>query len=310
MLSILVPVYNFNIVSLVQELQKQASLAGIPFEIIVMDDASSVLLKDQNKEVASLSGVIFIELSENIGRSRIRNKLASMATYSSLLFMDCDAEVPDPEYIKNYLPYCGKDVVVCGGRTYHSEPPEEPEHILRWLFGVHREQIPATIRSQKPYHSFMTANFMISKAVLSRIRFDESIIQYGHEDTLFGFELRRNNIPVIHIQNPLVHIGLEIAREFLRKTSESVANLLSLVEQGKISLDDCHDIRLLRAYESLRRMHMVKLYLKLYNQVERTVMRNLTGNNPSLFAFDLYKLFLLTKLIHQGNHPLPVLGRL
>jgi glycosyltransferase involved in cell wall biosynthesis len=310
MISILVPVYNFRIVTLVEELHRQVTLAGIPFEIIVMDDGSSLLLKDQNKEVAALPGVTFIELAENIGRSRIRNKLASMATYSSLLFMDCDAEIPDPEYINNYLPYCGKDVVVCGGRTYHSEPPEEPEHILRWLYGVHREQIPATIRSQNPYHSFMTANFMISKAVLSRIGFDESIIQYGHEDTLFGFELRKNNIPVIHIQNPLVHIGLEIAREFLRKTSESVSNLISLVEHGKISLSDCHDIRLLRAFESLRRMHMVRIYLKVYYQVERAVMRNLTGSNPSLRAFDMYKLFLLTKLVHQGNHPIPALGRL
>lgn len=309
MISILIPVYNFNIVSLVQELQRQASLESIPFEIIVMDDCSSELLKDQNKDVANLPGVKFIELKENIGRSRIRNKLASMASYSSLLFMDCDSEAPDPQYIRNYLPYCGKDIVVCGGRTYHVDPPDEPEHILRWLYGVHREQIPASIRSQQPYHAFMTANFMISKMLLSQIGFDESIIQYGHEDTLFGFELRKKQIPIIHIQNPLVHIGLEIAREFLRKTSESVANLLNLVEHGKIGLDDCHDIRLLRAYEFLRRMRMVSVYLKFYYQVERSVMRNLLGTNPSLRRFDLYKLFLLSKMIRHGNHPIPAMSR-
>lgn len=309
MISILIPVYNFKIVSLVTELQRQVSLESIPYEIIVMDDCSSELLRDQNKDVASLPGVKFIELGENIGRSRIRNKLASMACYSTLLFMDCDSEVPDPHYIHNYLPYCGKDMVVCGGRVYTPEAPEEPEHILRWLYGISREQIPASVRGRQPYRGFMTANFMISKMVLSQIGFDESIIQYGHEDTLFGFALRKKKIPVVHIQNPLVHIGLEIAREFLRKTGESVANLLSLVEQGKIDLQDCQDIRLLRAYEMLRRMRIVRLYLRVYQQLERGVMQNLLGTNPSLKAFDLYKLFLLSRLIHQGNHPIPALSR-
>jgi glycosyltransferase involved in cell wall biosynthesis len=310
MISILIPVFNFNIVSLVRELQRQISLESVPYEIIVMDDCSSELLRDQNKDVASLPGVTFIELTENIGRSRIRNRLASIANYSTLLFMDCDSEVSDDQYIRNYLPYCGKDMVVCGGRSYHPEAPEEPEHILRWLYGVRREQIPASVRGIQPYRSFMTANFMISKMVLSQIGFDESIVHYGHEDTLFGFALRKSKIPVLHIQNPLLHIGLEISREFLRKTGESVTNLLSLVEQGKIDLRDCQDIRVLRAYELLRRWHLVRLYLRFYHQFERGIMQNLLGTNPSLKAFDLYKLFMLSRLIHQGNHPIPALNRL
>ena len=90
MLSILIPVYNFNIVPLVKELHGQASRLSIPFEIIVLDDCSSELLRDQNKEVSSLPGVKFKILDRNIGRARIRNRLAEMAKYSSLLFMDCD----------------------------------------------------------------------------------------------------------------------------------------------------------------------------------------------------------------------------
>lgn len=310
MISILIPIYNFNIVSLVTELHRQAVKAHIPFEIIVLDDCSSELLRDQNKDVNNLAGVKFFELDKNIGRASIRNRLASMAAYSTLLFMDCDSEVSEKDFINNYLPFCGKDVVVCGGRIYRQDPPEEPDLLLRWLYGVHREQLSVRVRSNNPYRSFMTNNFLISRSILSQIPFDESIVQYGHEDTLFGFELKRKGIPVIHIHNPLIHIGLEIAREFIRKSSEGIENLLTLIHVGKISRHDFMDIRLLKAFDVLYRFRAVKLYLHLYNQVERIVMDNLMGTNPSMRAFDLYKLALLAKLIRKNKTSVPYFSRL
>jgi glycosyltransferase involved in cell wall biosynthesis len=301
MLSILIPVYNFNIVSLVKELHRQALKASIQFEIIVLDDCSSELLRDQNKEVGTLTGVHFIELDKNIGRARIRNRLAELAKYPTLLFMDCDSEVSSDKYIENYLPYFGKELVVCGGRIYKNDPPEEPEYMLRWLYGVLREQIQARLRNIKPYRSFMTNNFLLSKSIMLQIQFDESIVQYGHEDTLFGLELRKRNIKVIHIHNPLIHIGLEIASEFLRKTSEGIENLLTLINNGKIAQDDFKDIRVLRAYGILKKYRLVNIYLFFYNFVANIVIRNLLGSNPSILAFDLYKLFLFSSLIKRNK---------
>lgn len=299
MLSILIPVYNFNIVQLVTELHRQATKASVPFEIIVLDDCSSTLLRDQNKVVASLTNVKFYELDRNVGRSCIRNRLAEMAAYSTLLFMDCDSEVPTDNYIENYLPYCGQEMVVCGGRMYRSEPPDEPEYILRWLFGITKEQISEVIRNLNPYRSFMTNNFLIAKSIILQIQFDESIIQYGHEDTLFGLELRKRGIPVKHIRNPLIHIGLEISQEFLRKTNEGIENLLTLLRNGKIDRNDIKDIKLLRAYELIRKYRLVGIYLFFYSFVSSPVMRNLLGSNPSIFAFDLYKLSIISQLIRK-----------
>jgi len=299
MLSILIPVYNFNIVSLVTELHRQAIKAGIPFEIIILDDGSSALLRDQNMEVANLTGVKFTELDKNIGRSRIRNRLADLAQYPTLLFMDCDSEVPSDNYIKNYLPYCESDTVVCGGNIYSEQPPEEPEFQLRWLYGVKKEQRPPAVRNINPYRSFMTNNFLIARSIFHKIQFDESIIQYGHEDTLFGLELKKRGIPVKHINNPLYHIGLEIASEFLRKTSEAIDNLLTLLNEGKILRNDIKNIKLLRAYGILKKYRMVKIYLLFYEFISNMVMRNLLGSNPGIFAFDLYKLSLISKLIHK-----------
>jgi len=299
MLSILIPVYNFNIISLVNELHRQAVKADVPFEIIVLDDRSSELLRDQNKDVSKLPGVRFIELDKNIGRASIRNRLTELALYPCFLFMDCDAEIPDEQYIKRYLPYVNKQIVVCGGRIYREEQPEEPEYMLRWLYGIRREQTVAVIRNKAPYRSFMTNNFMISRDIMQQVRFDESITQYGHEDTLFGLELKKKCIPIIHVQNPLIHIGLEIASEFIRKSGEGIDNLLTLIDTGKIGRNDFSDIRLLRAYDLLRKNKQVKVYRFFYNFITQAVMRNLLGSNPSMMAFDLYKLSVLTQLIKK-----------
>jgi glycosyltransferase involved in cell wall biosynthesis len=301
MLSILIPVYNFNVVKLVTELHRQATKTGIPFEIIILDDCSSELLRDQNKDIGNLSDVRFYELEKNIGRSRIRNRLAEMSVYHSLLFMDCDSEVASDNYIEKYLQYCSDEMVVCGGNAYHSDPPEDPEYQLRWLYGIRREQKPAPIRNLNPYRSFMTNNFLIPKSVFLKIKFDETIVQYGHEDTLFGLELKKSGVKIKHIDNPLYHIGLEISMEFLKKTSSAIENLLILLNEGKIQKSDIPDIRLLRAYGMIHKYRMVRSYLSFYNLISNSVMRNLLGHNPGMFAFELYKLSIISSLIDKNK---------
>jgi GT2 family glycosyltransferase len=302
MLSILIPVHNFNIVSLVTVLQHQAAQACIPFEIIVLDDCSTELLRHQNKDIDSLPGVRYVELKENIGRARIRNRLAEMAVYANLLFMDCDSEVPSDQYLINYLPYCNREAVVCGGRIYHPDPPGEQEFLLRWLYGTRREQSTDVIRNRNPYRSFMTHNFLIPKSVLLQIRFDESIVRYGHEDTLFGLELKKKGVQIRHIQNPLVHVGLEISREFIRKTSEGIENLYRLLLEGKILREDIRDIRLLTTYNLLRSFRLERAFRDIYRLFGNPVMSNLLGPNPSIFAFDLYKLSLFINLVLKDNN--------
>lgn len=299
MLSILIPVYNFNIVLLVNALHRQVLDAGIPFEIIVLDDCSSELLRDQNKGVGKLKYVRFTELDRNIGRARIRNRLADMAKYSSLLFMDCDSEVPDDQYIARYIPYTGHEVVVCGGRTYKPEQPEEPEYFLRWLYGLSHEQIPAQKRITHPYRSFMTNNFMISKSILTQVHFDESIVKYGHEDTLFGLELKKRNIPIIHIQNPLIHIGLETTGEYLIKTGESIENLVKLVKSGKIDKKYYDDIRILRYFAFLKKYGLSKIFIRIFGSLYNPLYHNMSGSNPSLFFFGLYKLTLFCRAMRK-----------
>ena len=94
MLSILIPTYNYDCRRLVSDLYQQAEQAGIEYEIIVADDASpTYIYKEKNREINHLPNCRLIELQENVGRSRIRNRLADEALHEWILFMDCDAEV-------------------------------------------------------------------------------------------------------------------------------------------------------------------------------------------------------------------------
>ena len=130
MLSILIPTYNYDCRRLVSDLHQQAEQAGIEYEIIVADDASpKPIYKEKNREINTLLHCRLIELPENVGRARIRNRLADEAQYEWLLFMDCDAEVISPTFITEYLRHTDAEVI-CGGLC-HAEALPSPTMSLR-----------------------------------------------------------------------------------------------------------------------------------------------------------------------------------
>ncbi|MCB0597314.1 MAG: glycosyltransferase [Phaeodactylibacter sp.] len=288
MLSILIPVYNFDVRVLIKELHRQALGLPLPAEIICFDDCSEEPWKTLNREVALLSSVQYKEWPENLGRSRIRNVLADAARGSHLLFLDCDSEAPDEAYLQRYVEALEPESVLYGGRIYREAPPGDPKLLLHWRYGSQREQMPPARRRKHPYHHFMTNNFLIPSSVFQEIRFDERLTRYGHEDTLFGMELRRRKVPVRHLDNPLFHIGLEHASTFLQKTREGVRNLAFLYRSGTGI-----ETRLTAFYEKLNRAGLAAPAKGALAALRPWLLRNLLSGRPRLFLFDLYKLSLL-----------------
>ncbi|RZJ53598.1 MAG: glycosyltransferase family 2 protein [Flavobacterium sp.] len=100
MLSILIPVYNYAVSSLVEIVYKQALECNIPFEIICLDDASQFFLSE-NQKINQLKNTTYFILDKNIGRSAIRNLLARKAVYENLLFLDADTIPVTGNFISN-----------------------------------------------------------------------------------------------------------------------------------------------------------------------------------------------------------------
>lgn len=299
MLSICIPVYNYDVRSLVKNLHEQALSLQVPVEIVVLDDASAGEYQKLNRDIADFDLVRYEILPENAGRSRIRNLLASKAHYPWLIIMDCDSKTPDQNYLKRYLNETGGNWVVCGGRTYLEKPPQNATY-LHWRYGTKREVRDVVHRSQNPHLSFMTNNFMVPKSIIKQIPFNENIKGYGHEDTLFGYELMKNGVPVKHIDNPLLHVGLQTNREFIEKSREGIINLAFINNY----LDEEEDlekmVRLLAWFKKLKRLRLCSAFAFFFSIFRSPLEKNLMGRTPSLLLFDFYKLGFFCKNRHQA----------
>ncbi len=294
MLSICIPVYNVDARDLIQTLH-DLGLEQESFEIIVLDDASDFSFQKLNREVQALPHVLYKELTKNTGRSAIRNLFLKYAKYNYLLFIDGDAKVMRNDFLKKYFNYKQKADVICGGTAYENSLPES-KYILRWTYGQQREAIPAEQRQQFPNRSFSGFNFLIKKNIFNKIRFDESITQYGHEDTLLGHALQKANIPVFHIDNPLIHLGLDESNIFLEKTEASIENLVYIQRKLKTDQAFTHQNKLLLTVARLEKTGLEGLVYFILKNIKNLLHKNLCSSNPNIRYFDLYKLFLFLRI--------------
>ena len=120
MLSVLIPTYNYNISTLVEEIHSQLIQTNATFEILCLDDHSTKLETiKQNERINSFSNASYSVLPENIGRSRIRNLLAKKATYDWLLFLDADVIPVEKDFISKYIEAISSEKeVIYGGILY------------------------------------------------------------------------------------------------------------------------------------------------------------------------------------------------
>lgn len=297
MVSILIPIYNYDVRAFVLELERQARAAGITHEIRCYDDGSSGHFRNANRELEQLDAVIYKELPANIGRSAIRNLLAREAAYPYLLFLDCDSFPEYPDFIQRYSIALQPDVVLYGGRSYAPEAPENKALLLRWKYGMEREVVAPQQRTAHPWRAFQTNNFVVPKSIYLDHPLNEDLKGYGHEDTLFGLELERHHVPIVHLDNPLRHLGLETASNFLDKTLQGVGNLLFLLQTGT----EPHAIKLARMYQKIRRCGLAPAVRFCYRMRAAGIRKNLLSERPSLRNFDWFKLGEMLNIAHQRS---------
>lgn len=300
MISVCIPIYNFDVTELVTELLAQANRLHYPIEILLFDDHSHSYFRNRNSQLGTHSLVNYLEFDFNIGRSKIRNRLADVANGQWLLFLDCDVMIDDPNYLKRYVDNIPNAKVICGGRKYGPKP-FRPELLLRWKYGVRRECRSAYARQMNPYSSFISGNFLIDYETFHQIRFNEELSGYGHEDTLLGLDLKKHHVDILHIENPAVHMGLESSQEFLEKTEQGVKNLSKILQIMPCMRRDIEkSIKLLRVFRFLRRVGLLYPLRWISRVYTPFIKRQLCSRHPSVLLMDVYKLTLLAKLYTKG----------
>ena len=102
MISICIPIYNFNVVDLIITINNQGEKSKKPYEVICIDDGSNKETLKLNAEIDSHKAVKYLILKKNIGRSKIRNLFLENANYENLLFIDCDCSIQSENFLEKY----------------------------------------------------------------------------------------------------------------------------------------------------------------------------------------------------------------
>ena len=296
MLSILVPIFNYNVYPLVLELHKQCSECKISFEILCQDDASNSTWNAVNETVNTLSHCSFVSLKENIAHRANRNSLAAQAQFEYLLFLDGDSNVIHYNYIKNYLDQLHDFDVVYGGRLHPASCPYG-NHQLRWKYGKFIEDKIAVERKKNPYQSLLFNNTIIKKVCFNLVKFETNRKKYGHDDTQLAYELSLLQSKVNHIENPVEHADIDTNLVYVNKTKASLENLIALYEEEKIAITF---VKLLRLYDFLQKTKLTFIISKAFTFLEPILMKNLTGNQPNLVLFNCFRVGYLCSLQHKN----------
>ena len=132
----------------------------------------------------------------------------------------------------------------------------------------------------------ISANFLIKRSLFLDINKAETKNLYGL-DYLFGALLNFKKSKVHHIDNEVYHLGIDENMDYLDKTRKAVETLYYINKDRNFSH---HEISLLHAYQNLKRFGIHRIFGKILLNFNKRMEKNLLGENPSLFMFDLYRL--------------------
>ena len=294
-LSVCIPIYNIDVSQLVQSLELEIQEQQLDAEIVLIDDASTDhAIQKQNQSF--LKNHHYIQLTSNIGRSKIRNLFLDYAKGEYLLFLDCDGLIINKHFISKYFQFLTKnqDVkVIYGGRVVPQENPGS-DYLLRWKFAHKRENPPIVYRKGNPYLCFQTNNFLTKKDIFEKIQFEDKLKKYGYEDVLFSFELKKAGVKIDQIDNPIFNNDVESNKAYLKHVEDSIENIAWMMKQEEYK-DELKGIKLVKAYYLLQKIKLKGLYKLLMLPFKNKLKIDLEGRAISLRKLDLYKLLLLVE---------------
>lgn len=297
MVSVLIPIYNTDVRAFVKQMILQFEKNKIEGEIQCLDDGSAEEFKILNREISNFKFVQYKELNLNIGRSKIRNLLAKTAKFQWLLFVDCDSEISNSDFLFNYLNNTNNvNALIYGGTNYSGKEPDK-KYRLHWKYGNERECLIPEKRNKNKFGTFKTNNFFVNRQVFDKIQFNEAIKGYGHEDTLFAKDLERNGFDILHIKNPLQHNGLETNEDFIAKQKTAIQNLVILFKQGLVG----DEIRIIKFYKKIKGLKLLSIVKMFYLKDENLLKSNLLSDNPKLSNLDRLKMGWFLTEINKPN---------
>jgi glycosyltransferase involved in cell wall biosynthesis len=226
-LSVLIPFLRDDPRDLLAMLDREAPALAGAVEIVVLDDGT-----DDAALTAAITGVVhqaalpvrLITLARNEGRSIGRNRLATAANGDVLLFLDSDMRPDTPDFLARWLAVASDpaNAVAFGGFSL-KQAPDHPRFALHRAMAAKGECLDHVERSRAPEKYVYTSNLLVRREVFDAEAFDPAFTGWGWEDVEWAMRVSRR-YPVVHIDNPATHMGLDTAADLARKYEQSAPN--------------------------------------------------------------------------------------
>ena len=284
MISILIPTYNYDARSLVNQINQLAIKEDIEYEIIVNDDGSDEKVAE-NQQIDQLENCCFYRNKTNLGRAGNINRLIGYSKFRYCLLLDCDVSPFSADFLSKYIQLLQPDQFCFGGITYDKEKPKIG--LLRWKYGRAQEARSVDIRQKHPYRFLLTSNLLFDKQLVDNDLFDDQLTTYGYEDLLIAQNFKEDKIPIHHVDNPVVHKNLETSAIYLQKTETALINLADLVQNEKI---DKHLTGVSRWGNKISSLGLAPVFKFIFDRLKSILKTNILGNKPYLILFKFYKL--------------------
>jgi hypothetical protein len=103
----------------------------------------------------------------------------------------------------------------------------------------------------------------------------------------------QKNSRIIHIDNPIYHLGLDNFEDALQKEKESLIALKHLIDNRLI---DENYLKISKVFSKIKQYKLLFIFSFFYKNSQLLLLKNLSSTTPSLFIFDLYRLGYLCSI--------------
>lgn len=202
-------------------------------------DVEFVLLDDGSGSAALLANVIaaaertgaaarIIVWATNRGRAEARNRLVADARGEYVLFLDADMLPDSLRFLRTWLGVIQtqRPYVAFGGLSL-ARARATPETALHHNLIAQSECQPAQQRTRRGAQAVASANLLVRRDFLCAAPFDAGYSGWGFEDVDWALSAARR-APILHVDNPATHTGLDDVEALMRKSVEGGANFARL----------------------------------------------------------------------------------
>lgn len=296
-LTIAIPTYDCDVGPFCLELFDQMARLSDPgaCELLVLIDGNPNLLPLTALETAGRARGLRITVAVaevNLGRARVRNRLAQLAAGDFILFLDADGMPDHEDFVARYLSRIGdpsSSVVLCGGRSNNRTPA--PTRTMR-LFVHHcrkREWVPAAVRMTDPAANFLSANFCVARSFFLAHPFDPDFSGWGWEDTEWAFRIEAVGT-IVHVDNTVSHMENFEDAVWVERLAGSVVNY------GRLYRRYPDKLRRHRIFRLVRWLQPVGGFALLREGLRRLVLFQAFPTGLRLTLLKLFQALVFTRI--------------